>query len=400
MKQRPANQRREVLFQLSDVARSMRTYIDQCAREHGMTRAQWGVLARLERQEGMTQAEMAEALEIQPISLVRLIDRLCEHGLVERRPHPRDRRANRLYLTEKGRTTLSRTDRRSEGRLPATAGRSSTRPTSPTCCTSCCSSSSNIRHAVGKRSARQRRPGKMAPGTSVMSASTFTQLRSLGRHRRLRDAVAAHRADGDRPGARGRRRLLFLRLSGRYVSTDNAYVGAQKVLITPEVSGKVVHIAVVEGQPLQPGDELFSIDPAPYRLRGAGGRSQAGARQERIRQPQELRTPAWPSRSSSGARASPPTRRTTTARPRCSTTASARPSDLDKSRMALLAAKAPARAAAAAGSDGPQPAARRHRPGDRAVSPLHGGDGRAASGPSAIWPIPCCARPSPASPRR
>ena len=107
MKQRPVNLRREVLFQLSDVARTMRTYIDQRAREHGMTRAQWGVLARLERQEGMTQAEMAEALEIQPISLVRLIDRLCQHGLVERRPHPRDRRANRLYLTDKGRTTFS-----------------------------------------------------------------------------------------------------------------------------------------------------------------------------------------------------------------------------------------------------------------------------------------------------
>jgi MarR family transcriptional regulator for hemolysin len=103
---RPAHSRREILFQLSDVARTMRTYIDQRAREHGMTRAQWGALARLERQEGMTQAEMAENLEIQPISLVRLIDRLCLHGLVERRPHPRDRRANQLYLTEKGRTTL------------------------------------------------------------------------------------------------------------------------------------------------------------------------------------------------------------------------------------------------------------------------------------------------------
>ena len=56
----------------------------------------------------MTQAEMAESLEIQPISLVRLIDRLCQHGLVERRPHPRDRRANRLYLTDKGHATLVR----------------------------------------------------------------------------------------------------------------------------------------------------------------------------------------------------------------------------------------------------------------------------------------------------
>ena len=104
----PAQARREILFQLADVARTMRTYVDQRAREHGMTRAQWGALARLERQEGMTQAEMADALEIQPISLLRLIDRLCQQDLMERRPHPRDRRANRLYLTEKGRATLTR----------------------------------------------------------------------------------------------------------------------------------------------------------------------------------------------------------------------------------------------------------------------------------------------------
>jgi MarR family transcriptional regulator, transcriptional regulator for hemolysin len=99
---------REVLFQLVDTARAMRTFMDQRVRRHGMTRAQWAVLLRLERREGMTQAEMADALEIQPISLVRLIDRLCEQRLVERRPHESDRRANRLYLTPKGRTTLGR----------------------------------------------------------------------------------------------------------------------------------------------------------------------------------------------------------------------------------------------------------------------------------------------------
>jgi DNA-binding MarR family transcriptional regulator len=100
--------RREILFQLSDVARAMRTFVDQCARGHGMTRAQWAVLLRLERQEGMTQAEMAESLEIQPISLMRLIDRLCEQKLLERCPHESDRRAKRLYLTAKGRRTLQR----------------------------------------------------------------------------------------------------------------------------------------------------------------------------------------------------------------------------------------------------------------------------------------------------
>jgi DNA-binding MarR family transcriptional regulator len=99
---------REVLFQIVDTARAMRTFMDQCARRHGMTRAQWGVLLRLERREGMTQAEMADALEIAPISLGRLIDRLCEQRLVERRPHESDRRANRLYLTPKGRARLER----------------------------------------------------------------------------------------------------------------------------------------------------------------------------------------------------------------------------------------------------------------------------------------------------
>jgi membrane fusion protein (multidrug efflux system) len=55
-------------------------------------------------------------------------------------------------------------------------------------------------------------------------------------------------------------------MGGRYISTDNAYVGAQKVLITPDVSGKVIHIAVREGEHVKPGDELLTLDPVPYRL--------------------------------------------------------------------------------------------------------------------------------------
>jgi len=60
---------------------------------------------------------------------------------------------------------------------------------------------------------------------------------------------------------------LALYLSGgRYVSTDNAYVGAQKVLITPDVSGKITHIAIREGQHVNPGEELFSLDREPFAL--------------------------------------------------------------------------------------------------------------------------------------
>jgi membrane fusion protein (multidrug efflux system) len=59
---------------------------------------------------------------------------------------------------------------------------------------------------------------------------------------------------------------VFYLMGGRYISTDNAYVGAQKVLITPEISGRIVHVAIVEGQHVKPGDELFTLDPVPYRL--------------------------------------------------------------------------------------------------------------------------------------
>ena len=58
----------------------------------------------------------------------------------------------------------------------------------------------------------------------------------------------------------------FYLMGGRYISTDNAYVGAQKVLITPDVAGKIVHVAVREGQHVKPGDELFKLDPEPYKL--------------------------------------------------------------------------------------------------------------------------------------
>src|SRR5215831_3792569 len=53
---------------------------------------------------------------------------------------------------------------------------------------------------------------------------------------------------------------------GRYISTDNAYVGAQKVLITPDISGKIVKVAICEGQHVNPGDELFSLDREPFAL--------------------------------------------------------------------------------------------------------------------------------------
>ena len=99
---------RELAFAINDVARLLRTYADHEARRFGMTRAKWAVLARLDRFEGLKQAELAEMLDLQPITLTRLLDGLAENGLIERRPDPDDRRAKRLFLTPAARPLLER----------------------------------------------------------------------------------------------------------------------------------------------------------------------------------------------------------------------------------------------------------------------------------------------------
>lgn len=88
----------ELLVELYDVARLMRTRFDRWARTYGMTRAQGVILARLARQPGMTQNEMAGLCEVEPITVGRLVDRLEARGLLERRLDPSDRRIRRLHL--------------------------------------------------------------------------------------------------------------------------------------------------------------------------------------------------------------------------------------------------------------------------------------------------------------
>ena len=95
--------KRQLIAQLVESSRLLRNYIDHRAKARGTTRAQWIVLFRLRDQEGLSQVDLADVLELQPISLVRLLDRLVEHGLLERRHDPKDRRANRLFLTPRGR---------------------------------------------------------------------------------------------------------------------------------------------------------------------------------------------------------------------------------------------------------------------------------------------------------
>ena len=133
--------------------------------------------------------------------------------------------------------------------------------------------------------------------------------------------------------------LSFYLFGGRYVSTDNAYIGAQKVLITPEVSGKVVRIAVSEGQLLKPGDELFAIDAEPYRLAA----QEAEARLVRVQSDvaslkanlASVTSQAELSREGLAAAQADFDRKTQLVGNRISS-----PSDLDRSRAALVVAKA------------------------------------------------------------
>ncbi|WP_291862821.1 MarR family transcriptional regulator [Bradyrhizobium sp.] len=96
------------LFTLGEVQRMVRAYADKQAARYGITRAQWAVLAKVERTEGLKQSELAELMEMKPITLTRLIDRLCDAGWIERRSDASDRRVNRLYLKKAARPLLGK----------------------------------------------------------------------------------------------------------------------------------------------------------------------------------------------------------------------------------------------------------------------------------------------------
>jgi MarR family transcriptional regulator, transcriptional regulator for hemolysin len=99
---------KNLLFTVGELARLVRAYADRKAARYGITRAQWAVLTKVERFEGMKQTELAEQMEMQPITLTRLVDRLCDNGWIERRDDESDRRVNRLYLRKAARPLLAK----------------------------------------------------------------------------------------------------------------------------------------------------------------------------------------------------------------------------------------------------------------------------------------------------
>jgi len=95
-------------FEIAETAHALRKGFDRRAVGLGVTRAQWKVLFRLTRQPGLRQIELADMLEIEPITLSRIVDRLEESGLVERRPDPADRRAWRLHVTAQAQPLIAK----------------------------------------------------------------------------------------------------------------------------------------------------------------------------------------------------------------------------------------------------------------------------------------------------
>ena len=89
---------RDLLILIHDVAKLTRVESDRRARRIGMTRAQWAIIRRLASQPGRSQKELADLLEVEPITVARMVDRLEAAGMVERRPDEQDRRIWRLHL--------------------------------------------------------------------------------------------------------------------------------------------------------------------------------------------------------------------------------------------------------------------------------------------------------------
>lgn len=90
-----------LIFLLSDTARLLKGRFEQRRKYETLTRAQWHLAAYLARNEGITQAGLADLLEVEPITVCRMVDRMEEGGWVERRSDPSDRRVRRLYMTDK-----------------------------------------------------------------------------------------------------------------------------------------------------------------------------------------------------------------------------------------------------------------------------------------------------------
>jgi len=181
----------DLLILLYDVARQMRTAVDTIAREHGRTRAQWIILLRLEREPGLSQNELAAIAEAAPITIARLVDRLEQCGLVERRPDPEDRRIWRLWLTPAAKPCL-RDIKQYRARVQQLMTRGVERTVLKTMVSGLRKMKGNLnasRRAAGKGDDADRPSARKGPGLSARGRGASRRASGAKSHRRSASAV-------------------------------------------------------------------------------------------------------------------------------------------------------------------------------------------------------------------
>lgn len=104
----PESRKRAIAIKLTVIARQLRQRFDQVVESDGLTRGKWGIIVAVARNPGATQRMIASMLEVTEVTAGQLIDRLCADGYLERRQHPKDRRAHCVYLTPAAQPLLGR----------------------------------------------------------------------------------------------------------------------------------------------------------------------------------------------------------------------------------------------------------------------------------------------------
>ena len=287
-------------FLLHDVARLLRKRFEQRARDLGLTRSQWQTLAYLNRNEGIHQSGLADILEIEPITLVRILDRLEERGLVERRRHPTDRRIWLLYLKDAARPA-DRDDARDRRRDPARS------PRRPVGHRARAPRQGALRHEDQSRRGlhqpagdKEAKPWLTANLSNAPAATPRRSRPNLDRVRKARRGTepapaeappappAAAPARPATPRRRILRPLLFALLpvallvggyvyvtGGQVMETDNAYVQADMVGVSTDVAGTVAAIEVKDDR-LVEGDVLFRLKQDSFKIALEGAEAQLG----------------------------------------------------------------------------------------------------------------------------
>ncbi len=254
----------EMLVELYDVARLMRTRFDRWARTYGMTRAQGIILARLSRQPGMTQNEMAGVCEVEPITVGRLVDRLEARGLLERRLDPADRRIRRLHLLPAAEPILQEIQRYKDELFRETT--IDLDPATVETDHRCAAQDENPPDTGARAESRDGRRISMSAVSRTASAYQAAPRQSWS------GALWADKA-------RLRKILMFggvgiflaiagavYLMGGRYVASDDFYVHANKLMVSTDVSGLVKTVDVHEGQSVKAGQVLFTLDPLPFQI--------------------------------------------------------------------------------------------------------------------------------------